>query len=152
MRVKNEGMLLIGQTMTAGESVPFVVFSRLDLQSNPPSSQQRPRSRIRAVQSSHLPHGQISENQKAKCSSQINRTSNITQKQRTFAFRITLHSGPIHTIRINFSLCDSLSFAYVTRTYAKDARLSCRTSRSSVRPPVPVCVTVSLSERSVWWT
>jgi hypothetical protein len=75
----------------------------------------------------------------------------ISQNKRTFAFRMTLHCGPIQTIRMNFSLCDSLSLEYVTRAYAKDALLSWRTSRSSVRPPVPVCVTVSLSERSVWW-
>ena len=61
---------------------------------------------------------------------------------------MTLQLGPIQTTRMNFSRVDSLSFAYCTRTYAYDARPSSSCSRSSVRPPDPVDVSTSLSERS----
>ncbi len=61
---------------------------------------------------------------------------------------MTLQLGPIQTTRMNFSRFDSLSFAYCTRTYAYDALLSSSCSRSSARPPDPVDVSCSLSERS----
>ena len=67
---------------------------------------------------------------------------------RTFAFRMTLQLGPIQMTRMNFSRLDSLSFAYWTRTYPYDALESSSCSRSSARPPDPVAVSFSLSERS----
>lgn len=70
--------------------------------------------------------------------------------ERTLALRMTLQLGPIQTTRMNFSRLDSLSFAYCTRTYAYDALLSSSCSRSSARPPDPVDVSCSLSERSDW--
>ena len=69
----------------------------------------------------------------------------------TLPFRIILHPEPIHTTRTNFSRCDSLSLANVTRAYANEALASSRASRSSDTPPVPVLVTTNLSERSDYW-
>ena len=63
---------------------------------------------------------------------------------------MTLQPDPIQTMRMNFSRVDSLSFAYCTRAYANDAFPSSSCSHSSVRPPDPVDVSASLSERSDW--
>ena len=72
------------------------------------------------------------------------------EQSHTLALRITLHPGPIHTTKMNFSLLLSLSLAYWTRQYANEALLSSSWSRSSSSPPVPVEVRVSLSERSLY--
>lgn len=61
---------------------------------------------------------------------------------------MTLTFSPIQMTSANFSRNECSSLAYFTRTKPNDARAGSSLEVNSARPPVPVAVSVSLSERS----
>lgn len=68
----------------------------------------------------------------------------------TLARRMTLTFSPIQMTKANFSRNECSSLAYFTRTKPNEARAGSSLEVNSDRPPVPVAVRVSLSERSDW--